>query len=191
MNTQAHLIASLVAFGKKNEKSTIIGAIIGGLLPDIAMFLMIPYAWMVGYTDLWSEAGFYHNNEAFDYYMMVMNSIPLWLLLAFMGWKFKKAGMMAMGLGAALHCAVDLGLHHNDGHAHFWPFSNWVYQSPISYWDPAYYGIYFTIFEVILTFGLIVYIYKKFQSKKWAIILLVINILCYLPIIGFYIKHAV
>ena len=30
----------------------------------------------------------------------------------------------------------------------FWPASDWVYRSPISYWDQRFYGNVFAVFEV-------------------------------------------
>ena len=40
----------------------------------------------------------------------------------------------------ALHVPEDLFLHHDDGHRHFYPLSQWRYSSPVSYWDPNHYG---------------------------------------------------
>ena len=40
----------------------------------------------------------------------------------------------------ALHSVGDFLLHHDDAHRHFFPFSEWRFQSPVSYWDPRYYG---------------------------------------------------
>jgi len=43
--------------------------------------------------------------------------------------------------GAALHVAMDIPVHVDDGPVLFWPL-NWSYrfQSPVSYWDPEHYG---------------------------------------------------
>lgn len=41
---------------------------------------------------------------------------------------------------AMLHLGLDLLLHHDDGRAHFWPVTNWIFESPVSYWDGDHYG---------------------------------------------------
>ncbi len=35
---------------------------------------------------------------------------------------------------------MDLPVHHDDGHRHFFPLSDWRFASPVSYWDPEHYG---------------------------------------------------
>jgi hypothetical protein len=39
-----------------------------------------------------------------------------------------------------LHTVGDFLLHHTDAHRHFFPFSDWKFYSPISYWDPSHFG---------------------------------------------------
>ncbi len=61
-------------------------------------------------------------------------------------------------IGCALHSAIDIVTHHNDGPLLFFPF-DWKtrFSSPISYWDPNHYGIIFAIFEHILNVILIIW----------------------------------
>ena len=47
---------------------------------------------------------------------------------------------MVFAAAGLLHLALDFPLHHDDGRPHFWPLSDWVFQSPISYWDRAHYA---------------------------------------------------
>ena len=42
---------------------------------------------------------------------------------------------MALTGAALLHLLFDLPLHHDDGRAHFWPLTGWIFESPVSYWD--------------------------------------------------------
>jgi hypothetical protein len=48
-----------------------------------------------------------------------------------------------------LHVAADLPLHREDAHGHFYPFSDWHFESPISYWDPAHHGLVVGGLEVV------------------------------------------
>lgn len=54
-----------------------------------------------------------------------------------------------LALGLALHSAVDIPTHHDDGPLLFFPLE-WRYRwrSPLSYWDRAHGGRAFTVFEV-------------------------------------------
>ena len=39
-----------------------------------------------------------------------------------------------------LHIATDFLTPHDDARRQFWPTNDWVFRSPISYWDERYYG---------------------------------------------------
>ena len=41
---------------------------------------------------------------------------------------------------ALLHLAFDFPFHNDDARPHFWPLSDWVFESPLSYWDRAHHG---------------------------------------------------
>lgn len=49
--------------------------------------------------------------------------------------------LQAFGLGCAVHTALDIPVHHNDGPLLLFPF-NWSlrFDSPVSYYDPGHYG---------------------------------------------------
>ena len=45
--------------------------------------------------------------------------------------------MTAFAGAGLLHLALDFPLHTHDARMHFWPVSDWVFESPFSYWDNA------------------------------------------------------
>ena len=55
---------------------------------------------------------------------------------------------MAFAASGLAHIACDFFLHHTDAHRQFWPFSDWRFRSPLSYWDSAHYGRVFRPFEL-------------------------------------------
>lgn len=55
--------------------------------------------------------------------------------------------LAALVISMLIHCLCDLPLHHDDGHRHFFPLSDFRFESPVSYWDPAHYGDWFLKFE--------------------------------------------
>jgi hypothetical protein len=49
-----------------------------------------------------------------------------------------------------LHSLGDLPVHNDDAHRHFFPFSNYRFISPISYWDRKHYGSIVSLVEMLL-----------------------------------------
>lgn len=72
------------------------------------------------------------------------------------------------------HGIVDVFTHNNDGPLLFFPF-DWAtrFPSPVSYWDPDYYGRYFAGFEICLDVVLLVYLFGchgklRLRLKRFA-----------------------
>ena len=53
-----------------------------------------------------------------------------------------------------LHALADFLTHHDDACRQFWPVSDSVFRSPVSYWDSRFYGDIFGVFEVALELSL-------------------------------------
>jgi hypothetical protein len=77
----------------------------------------------------------------------------------------------------ALHGLFDLPLHHDDGHRHLFPISNWRFSSPISYWDPNHYGQIFGLFEAVLVIVGGVILFRDHTSKVWRVSIAVLIVL--------------
>jgi hypothetical protein len=69
----------------------------------------------------------------------------------------------------------DFPLHHDDGHHHFFPISGWRFDSPISYWDPRYYGRVFRVIEMIIAIGGCVILYRRATAKLLKSVFLVVG----------------
>ena len=86
---------------------------------------------------IWSETYFEQDWQLiFD----LFNSIPLFFVLGLACYFLKFQLGFLIAASAVLHMMLDLPLHHDDAHRHFLPFSNWRFQSPVSYWDPRHFG---------------------------------------------------
>ena len=59
---------------------------------------------------------------------------------ALIAWRLRQPAARIFFASMALHCLMDLPLHHDDAHRHFLPLSTWRFRSPISYWDPRHFG---------------------------------------------------
>lgn len=101
----------------------------------------------------------------------ITNSVPVYLILAVVGYallsRYKgwMGGVMfVFGFAALLHCLTDLPLHVDDGHAHFWPLSMWIYESPVSYWNTNHYANYWRPVEFFIACICALIVWRKFIS---------------------------
>jgi len=141
MNTPAHLIIGAVAFTKPDAARVNCAALIGALLPDFSLYFMVFWNRFVqgmSFDEIFSVQYFspyWQAIFAFD------NSIPIWTLALGIGLALKAPTVIALSGAGLLHLLLDFPLHHDDGRAHFWPFSDWIFESPVSYWDPSHFGL--------------------------------------------------
>ncbi|MCB9078616.1 MAG: metal-dependent hydrolase [Anaerolineaceae bacterium] len=85
-------------------------------------------------------------------------------------WRTRKRWGPALfwfGLACALHTAIDIPLHYDDGPLLLFPF-DWQtrFYSPISYWDPTRYGRPFAIFEHLLVLGMVIYLVVDWRRSR-------------------------
>ena len=135
MNTPAHLIFGLAAFGRPGHPRVTAAAVAGGLAPDLSLYLMAGTAmWGMGIPAERVFRELYYS-DAWQAVFAIDNSVPLWLGLLALGLWARRAALTAFAGAGALHLAFDLPLHTHDARRHFWPFTDWRFESPVSYWD--------------------------------------------------------
>ena len=180
---------------------------LGALLPDASLFVMWGQAKLAGVPEsvIWTEL---YYSDFWQTVGAMTNSAPLFVLLAALG---RGAGgrlagarpedaradagaskprlvpsiALAVGVAALLHVATDLPLHHDDGHPHFWPLSDWIYASPVSYWDPAHHGTAWSLIEAALAALLIVLLWRRSRAW-WAKALLALAGLSYAGVVAYF-----
>lgn len=140
MNTPAHVVLNLLILGGKKQSENNLTIVLGAILPDLPMFLFYFWEKFIRGTEeklIWSVHYFDPNWQAF---FDIFNSLPLIIIGGVVSYYRGAMGFVALFGSMALHALGDLPLHHDDGHHHFFPFSNWRFDSPVSYWDPRHYG---------------------------------------------------
>ncbi len=152
-------------------------ALAGGFLPDAFLFAVWGVSRLAGVpeSDLWTRV---YWSDGVQFGQAISNSFPLFALVL--------AGALTLGsraaavfAGAALiHLVCDFLLHAKDAHQHFWPFSDWRFESPISYWDPAHFGAVVAAIEAALALALIAALFRRFQ-RRWIRTALLVSGLIY------------
>jgi membrane-bound metal-dependent hydrolase YbcI (DUF457 family) len=188
MNTQTHIIMGAALFGRPMPKLAVAGAL-GGLIPDLPMYAII----------LGLRASGYPLSEIFgkiywEHWWQVSNAIGhsfiVWGIVLAVSLIAKTKSWSGFGIAlsgsALLHSIVDFLCHRDDAHMHFWPLTEWRFRSPVSYWDGAHYGNYFSLFEAALGVVLVVVLWQRYQQTIIRA-LLAIAMTAYIAVPAFFI----
>ena len=140
MNTPAHLLIGLAVCSRRHVPRSGRAAAAGSLLPDLSLYLLAGGALFVLQIPPARVFGELYYSDAWQAVFAVDNSAILWGagLAAALWWRATAAA--AFAVAGLLHIVTDLPLHAGDGRPHFWPLSDAVIDSPVSYWDSAYHA---------------------------------------------------
>ena len=174
MRTFSHAII-VAAIGKRAEvgRGSLFAFVIGSVLPDVPLGVLTLLA-IVNTPDM---------SSAMTYMDQAYTSSPLWIALHNTPHSFVVMGLLSVlgyvlirrrwgrwllwyAAGATLHIAIDIATHAGDGPMFLYPLSDYRFNSPVSYWNPAYYGRAFTAFEYLLDAALLVYLFIAYRSPK-------------------------
>lgn len=184
VRTFSHLIiAAGVKVARPRIRINANAFLIGSVAPDLALLLLS------GGTALYllmSEGRPIENLHSFMFNELFFNH-PVWiishnllhaplLLLAGLALTYPRPGRVGRVrrwlfwflAATLLHTAIDIVTHHDDGPLLLFPF-DWSlrFRSPISYWDPRYFGNVFTFVEYALDFALLLYL-GWFRRRGYA-----------------------
>ena len=154
----------MAAFGRPGEARVTFAALLGALLPDLSLYLLV--GWQLALVGTPAEVVFreMYYSTAWQAVFAVDNSIPLWAVLLASGLAARRPWIVALAGAALLHLAFDLGLHADDGRRHFWPLTDWVFASPLSYWDRRHHGGVVGPVEAALTLVLAAWLWVRHRS---------------------------
>lgn len=137
MNTPAHLLIGAAVFGKPATSRVIAAAYLGALAPDLSLYLLAGTSlFILGISPqvVFNELYF---SSTWQTVFAIDNSFLVWGLACGVAVLRRSAWAVAFCGAAILHLCLDFPLHHDDGRPHFWPVTDWVFESPLSYWDRA------------------------------------------------------
>lgn len=174
MNTPAHLIFGMAAFGKADASKVTLAALVGALLPDLSLYLLA--GWHLQVLGTPPEIVFreLYYSPLWQSIFRVDNSLVLWGVACAVAVALRSRWAIALTGAALLHIGLDLPLHHDDGRAHFWPITNWIFESPVSYWDRDHFGSIVGPIETIATFALSAWLWLRLRTWPWRALVVVL-----------------
>ncbi|NET29162.1 hypothetical protein [Okeania sp. SIO1I7] len=186
MNTPSHAIINLALLAKPQLPQANLAIVIGGILPDIPIFIFYFWAKFIvrlPEAKIWSEA---YYQPLIQNLVATFHSIPLAIILLLISYYFGWEIMQVICISLVLHSLGDLPVHNNDAHRHFFPFSNYRFISPISYWDSKHYGGIVALVEILLVFLATLWIFPSINSGIGKVLIVLVNIFYCSSYIYFY-----
>ncbi|TMV10101.1 hypothetical protein FGK63_03290 [Ruegeria sediminis] len=182
MFTQTHLLVGAAIFARPGHLAVALAGLVGALLPDTDVWAMFVVERLQGASGC--EVFHYRYWEPpWTTLQMLLNSIPAYLGLVALsltclllpGDRSRGVALIVVvfASSALLHVGIDFLLHHDDARAQWMPFTDWIFRSPVSYWDPRHHGQIFMLFEIGLGLAVATLIGLRFGTKRvWAAVTL-------------------
>jgi hypothetical protein len=165
MNTPAHVVVNLLALGRKESPGRTAPVVWGSIIPDASMLVFYAVEKLsrgLSEEEIWSRAYF---DPGWQTLFDLFNSVPIAVGLLAVGLRRRSRWVVWFSASVLLHIGLDLPLHHEDAHRHFLPLSDWRFHSPISYWNPAYYGVWVAMLETLIVLAGSVVLFRRSASR--------------------------
>ncbi len=177
MNTPTHVIAAAAILARPERPKRNLMILAGALVPDVSIYIMCVWALATGqFNDtLWSVT---YWQEPWQTIGAITNSTPLALLLLGIGVWRKWPLLSVFALALLIHGVLDFPLHADDAHRHFWPVTDWRFESPISYWNREHNGGLGSLLDAaILLIGIFI-LWHRFSTRWVRVALGLLTLLC-------------
>ena len=169
MNTPAHMLLGLAVCGRPGKRARNTAVLSGALLPDATIMAMVAWqGWVAGRTGA-QIFGIDYFSPFWQEVFAVSNSVPVFLACGIFGVLTRHRWVTAFAAAALLHVLADLPLHAGDGHPPWWPFSDWTYVSPFSYWDVRYGARIVAPLEFLVTAAVAAWLWTRYRSTAFRV----------------------
>ena len=176
------MIFAAAAFAKPHDRRRTVAAVAGALAPDASLYIMASvslYILQISPQVVFDELYF---SPAWQQVFAIDNSFFVWGAALGLAWWLKAPNMVVFAASALMHVALDFPLHHDDGRPHFWPLSDWVFESPVSYWDrSAHAGIIGPI-EMGLSALFCLILMRRFTSLRSRAVIALLGLIQLAPV---------
>ena len=135
MNTPSHLVINLALLSQTLAPNTLWAISVGAILPDVPIFIFYAVAkgiYQLPEKQIWTEA---YYQSMVQFWVALGHSFPLAIvgLVVSLYW---RSGLGITFFASIIgHFLLDIPVHNDDAHRHFFPVSDFRFISPLSYWD--------------------------------------------------------
>jgi len=161
------MLMGAAAFGSRARPRAAAAGALGGLAPDLASFALVAWAALVQRRGAGEIFGALYFSPAWQAVMAPSHSVALWTAGLAAALLFRRPLIVAFAASGLLHQAFDFAFHAEDAHRHLWPFSDWRFISPLSYWDLAHHAAVVAPIETLAALGLAVWLATVYRTR-WA-----------------------
>ncbi|MES2333249.1 MAG: cobalamin biosynthesis protein CobQ [Pseudomonadota bacterium] len=148
MNTPTHMLIGAAVFSRPLVPASLLAALAGGLVPDLPMLAMVFWSTRISGIPESQVFGQLYYSDAWQAVFAVDHGLLLWGgFLAVTVW-LGSVVLRAFAGAGLFHAVADFFTHNDDARRQLWPLTDWVFRSPVSYWDPRYFGTQFAVFEL-------------------------------------------
>lgn len=154
MNTPAHLLVGVALFARRDIRGSGRMAAVGSLLPDLSLYVLAGVALFVLQIAPDRVFGELYFSPSWQTVFAVDNSFFIWGIALLGAAYWQSVPAIAFAGAGLIHVASDFALHNDDARKHFWPVSDWVFESPVSYWDSDHHAAWvapITLLAVLLS----------------------------------------
>jgi hypothetical protein len=185
MNTPAHLIFGAALFARPNNPKVTAAAIVGGLAPDLSLYLLAAWSLFIVQNDAGYVFGVQYFSTSWQGIFAVDNSFVVWAGILTLGLYFACKWLWVFAASGLTHLFFDFLLHNDDARQHFWPLSDWVFVSPLSYWDRNHHGLLIGGLEMAAVFIMAVVLLRRFGLSWMSLTFGLVALAEFAPIIIF------
>lgn len=169
MITPSHMIYSWT-FAKATDRQPnplrTLALVSGAFIPDIPTYcFFLVHTVILGTSQqmMWDTLYF---NSAWSPFITLSHSLLLWPVLLLFATLAKQQLVQLFAASALVHIILDFFVHHDDAYRHFWPLSDWKFFSPLSYYDPQYYGNWVSTIDSVIIIALLLWLWTVYTSKR-------------------------
>ena len=178
MTTHSHAILNIALLSKRGKPYLHSYACLGAVIPDIPIFIFFAVETFIFQTSQREMWGARYFMEAWQNFFDVFNAVPLILILLGIGYYLMHSERVTVVAWSMLiHCTFDFLTHHDDGHHHLFPLSDFIFASPISYWDSNHHAGIFRVVECVVILAASIYLFPRLKTRFGRGVLVIINVL--------------